>query len=158
VDCRSIWTCHDDAAKEMAITLVLGQLGALPQPTFALNVGPVRVSIGEDGSHRHIVCGAVCCDRGVCASSAPFEEASASSTSIEIVVRWFDKFGVPSSGLTNGIQQALGLPTTADVGCNPICDATNYGTGETLAQLKQAKSRTEGFSILARPDFVRDVF
>jgi hypothetical protein len=36
-----------------------------------------------------------------------------------------DKFGVPYGGLTNGIQQALGLPTMADVGCNPICDATD---------------------------------
>jgi hypothetical protein len=36
-----------------------------------------------------------------------------------------DKFGVPYGGLGNGIGQALGLPTMADVGCNPVCDATN---------------------------------
>lgn len=60
---------------------------------------------------------------------------------------WDDKFGVPYGGLTNGIQQALGLPTMADVGCNPICDATNYGTGETLAQLKQAYCEATAGSI-----------
>jgi RHS repeat-associated protein len=35
---------------------------------------------------------------------------------------WNDKFGVPYGGLTNGIQQALGLPTMSDI--SPIFDAT----------------------------------
>lgn len=39
---------------------------------------------------------------------------------------WNDKFGVPYGGLTNGIQQALGLPTMADVGGIGI---DNYGPG-----------------------------
>jgi hypothetical protein len=41
---------------------------------------------------------------------------------------WDDKFGVPYPGLTGAIQGALGLPTMADIGCNPICDATGGGS------------------------------
>jgi RHS repeat-associated protein len=50
---------------------------------------------------------------------------------------WNDKFGVPYGGLGNGVQQALGLPTMADVGCNPICDAT-HDESDTRAILQQA--------------------
>ena len=40
---------------------------------------------------------------------------------------WNDRFGVPYGGLGSSAQQALGLPTMADVGCNPICNATREG-------------------------------
>jgi RHS repeat-associated protein len=35
---------------------------------------------------------------------------------------------LPTGDLASTLQGVLGLPTMADVGCNPICDATNGGT------------------------------
>jgi|GEM_PF-4012220 len=37
---------------------------------------------------------------------------------------WDDQFGVPYPGLQAAILNAIGFPTLADVGCLPICDAT----------------------------------
>jgi RHS repeat-associated protein len=62
---------------------------------------------------------------------------------------WAETLGMPAGwmpqpqDLASIVQDTLGLPTMADVGCNPICDATNgaqnnFNTAQTLALLHQA--------------------
>lgn len=61
-------------------------------------------------------------------------------------VGWHPPTGI--GGLIGSVQQALGLPTLADIGCNPICDSTNNTNDQVLKYARcreqaQQKVKTE---------------